>query len=615
MKSRTLWLPQTARDPVPSMRVGVFIPVSAVFEDCDPTIAEFKAQLALLSRTDALIWCARLNLVITNSTHHDRLVRQRFAIQQIFAEPQIKKIADFFAEQKNPQEAAVFFRAQLLELMQWIAVFCKDAADDGVTFEDSNVRNAFGKAALIASELWGSRTYTGKLEVDSSLEDIAALRRQSLGATRIGTEAASEGMDPMMAIGRGRRLFTEHFALRNERAAIEFEQQSGVSLESFYGILSLIAIYYMARSPEQGGVTPLSSGLFHRDHLATTTQLKATSARYLLFATQSPDEFAAALRGDPQGTRGLASIRRRPILATSDGRCIVMDPLFFAEHAAVGPLFTLVGHQTSSKARSQCFIDFGYAFEGYARAILRRMYPTPAPPLIDRLSSPFAGQSTAGDEIEIADACLNDATELVLFEMKSSWIPDDAAMESNPEIYVETLLDKFARIEDSSASPKGIGQLVRSISKLATGKWVAKDQDLSRVQLVYPVMVVYDSRLQAAAHTWFLAETFRKALVPDEVYPNLDMRKGSIRISGVIVLSIDDLEALETSIEGFSLIDLLRSYSEASPDRLCCMHTYLASSKFGKRLFANRDLAGSVLEALDTAGAFLGIERIDDSEV
>ena len=49
-----------------------------------PTVDELKQQLARLSRTDALLCCARLNLVVSNGTYHDDLEKQRFAVQAIF---------------------------------------------------------------------------------------------------------------------------------------------------------------------------------------------------------------------------------------------------------------------------------------------------------------------------------------------------------------------------------------------------------------------------------------------------------------------------------------------------------------------------------------------------
>lgn len=607
--SHTIWLPPTASDEATSvdMRVRIFLPLKAVFEDCNSTVEELRVQLAKLSRTDALIWCARLNLVVTNATHHDHMVKQGFAIRMIFNENEIRKIASFFCEQKTLEATTVFFRAQLLELTQWIAVFCHDLPGDGETFENPKVRQAFGKAALIASDLWGQRNYDGKIDATRPIEPIGDSRRRSLGAARIGTDAASSGMDPMLAIARGRKMFIEHFRHIHPTVDDEFREASGLALDAFYGLLGILAIHYLVRSPEDGGVRTPNSGLFHQDHFtALSADLKDAYAKYAQFASQTPQELADALRDKLGDSNGLACIRRRPILRTDDGRCIVMDPVFFAEHAAVGPLFTIVGKKKTGQERRQCFADFGLAFERYAHSILRRMYPILAPPLVDRLTCPFLGTSAIGEPVEIADACLNDATEIVLMEIKGRWLRDEDAAAPEWEVYLTDLHDKFARAEQPGSPPMGAGQLAKNISLLASGEWTVDNQDVSVVQRIYPVLLVYDARLQAAGHTWYLAEEFRIALAPDQVFADQEMRKGRFRVAGLIVLSIDDLENLETSVEGFALIDLLRDYSNASPDRLCSFHNYLAVSKYSKKLYANRALAGSALEVLAVAKELMG---------
>ena len=52
----------------------------------------------------------------------------------------------------NPRP--VFFRGQVIEQFRWAALVCEDALDDGVTFESAAIRERFGKAALVASDVW-----------------------------------------------------------------------------------------------------------------------------------------------------------------------------------------------------------------------------------------------------------------------------------------------------------------------------------------------------------------------------------------------------------------------------------------------------------------------------
>ena len=102
--------------------------------------------------------------------------------------------------------------------MQWIAVHCRDLPGDGETFEDPSIRQAFGRAAMIVSELWGNRVY-GNLDLGPSMEET---RRACLRMMRLGIDAASVGMDPMLAIARGRLMFLEHLSCVRADIASEF---------------------------------------------------------------------------------------------------------------------------------------------------------------------------------------------------------------------------------------------------------------------------------------------------------------------------------------------------------------------------------------------------------
>jgi hypothetical protein len=609
-----MWLPPNAldRQAQGSTPVGVFVPADRVFPGIQPTAGELKKLLTRLSRTDSLIWCARLNLIVSNATHQDHLVKQRFAINTIFSPEEIERIAAFLAGRKEPQQTAVFFRAQLLELIQWLAVHCCDLPGDGSTFEDPGIRQTFGKAALIAGELWGSRSYAS-VTLSASIQET---RKRCLGAMRVGLDAASTGMDPVLAIARGRQMFLGH--LRHFRPSVsqEFHEASGLPLETFYALTMIIAIYYLVRAPDQGGPREAASGLFGESHFAEVNrELGCAFRSYADFAAQTPEDLAGALRelirdGQPLGSsRGLARIRERPILRMKDGRCIVMDPTFFGEHAAVGPLFAIVRKKTAKKEQDQCFVDFGEAFERYSQSVLQRMYPAPAAPMVARVAFPVAGISREGTEVEIADACLNNVTDVVLIEMKARWLPDECAEADGPSRYVSALRDRYARPEGPRVRPKGAGQLANSIAHLANGEWKPKVQDFTSARTIYPVLLCYDPGLQAPGHTWYLAEEFRVALAPDDGYADGDMRKGRFRVSGLIVLSIDDLEALEASIENFCLADLLRDYSRASPDRMSDIRTFLATSEYRKRLFASRGWAEAALAAIRDAEDLMNIPR------
>ena len=67
---------------------------------------------------------------------------------------------------------------------------------------------------------------------------------------------------------------------------------------------------------------------------------------------------------------------------------------------------------------------------------------------------------------------------------------------------------------------------------------------------------------------------------------------------GLIVLSVDDIERLETFVEYYGLIDLLRDYSTEFPDRMGSIYD-VGSPKYV--FYANRSLAGRGLKAMRVA--------------
>jgi hypothetical protein len=133
---------------------------------------------------------------------------------------------------------------------------------------------------------------------------------------------------------------------------------------------------------------------------------------------------AAALWRDFAG-RGYRDLRERPILALADGGAAILDPTFFGEKIAIGPLFHLLARARGGKA-NEIFGAFGLAFEDYANAILRRMYPDCAG-LASRLRCSVTGRDREGRDFDI-DAVLNDVRQVVVFEEKAAWLKDEVVL-------------------------------------------------------------------------------------------------------------------------------------------------------------------------------------------
>jgi len=185
--------------------------------------------------------------------------------------------------------------------------------------------------------------------------------------------------------------------------------------------------------------------------------------------------------------------------------------------------------------------------------------------------------------------------------MKAVWVRDDVVLDDDPARYLDHLRDKYGvRVEgDGSRSIKGVGQLARTITKLASGEWAPLTQDFMMVKRLYPVLLVHDPLLDAPGHGNILANEFAAVLAPDEVGGTGEMRKGRFWVVPLIIMTIEDLEALETSVEHFSLHNLLRDYSTDCRDRMASLHNYLALSKYRTKIYYSRSTASNTLEILE----------------
>ena len=164
-------------------------------------------------------------------------------------------------------------------------------------------------------------------------------------------------------------------------------------------------------------------------------------------------------------------------------------------------------------------------------------------------------------------------------------------------------LRKKYGVSEGSASDrevKGAGQLARSIKEIAGGVLTPLGSDWRQVRSVYPVLVVFDISLATPGHEQFLANEFAQALEPDEVTPGGYMRKGVFAVAPLAVITIADLEGLESSIENFRLSDLLRDYATTSRSVVRpSLHDFMASVQDKYRFIHSRELASRAQKVLE----------------
>lgn len=567
---------------------AVFLEAHVIFPELAATVECMRALAARLSRTDALIWCARANLVVSNPFNANT-VAQPYLLDALFPEVPERRHALKWLNDNAPNHGTVFFRAQFLELAFWLAMFSKDLPGDGHTFENAGTRRAFGQAALVAAGLWSNRVnhaiaFSADLPVEELRQHVMADVRASIGEN-------GRGPLPYVAVGRGALMWSTYVPQGWPNSDDVFLDAVELRREDYFRAFAALASQHLDVRPGAATTGPSSGGLFTLGVWDQTPEMREPFRR-LLSKITTPIEHLVQLARSINHRGFLAQVKRQPVLGTADGRLIAFDPAFLSAQAIVGPLFWIAARQKGY----QCFVDFGNAFEAYVVDLVSTRYPN-AEGLAQRSCGRvklLRGKVSVGD---IDSAILTGAGEVCLIEAKAVFLSDDAIQEL--QSYQSELRRKYA---SESKRPKGVGQLARAITEFAAGGLTGLPEMFNNIHTVFPMLLAYDNLLDAPGHAAFLSDQFVAALKPDHRFPDGRLRKGNLIVTAPFILSVDDFEWLEASLANFSLGEFLTEYSAADPARASDVRTFALRSRF-RRLLRDPE---STIDAASKVFADLG---------
>ena len=576
--------------------LAVFPPATEIFPDITPNFATLKTLLNGLSRTDLIFWCGRINLILSNSANPDFKAKQEYVLQLFFTPDEINKINRFAIERGGISKVRVFSRGTVLDLLRYGALYCQDRPEDEEIYsKEQNIRK-FARCLAVTNELWSKNLY-GKGRM--SLEDgIEAARLKALGAIRKGIEASETGPNVMLALGRGSSIMCEYFPRFYRDANAEFQSIANLSLEDYYVCMASLIPDHLNISPEKALLDPTKRGIFDISCFAKTfPSLQKIFNHLIALESQTVIELSESLKQEKTATEeGHAfhdskALRRKPLLSAVDGRALVGDPVYFIDKLLVGPIFHILrGNEDANRV----FGEFGRAFEQYASDILAGMFPSET----NRLKIDVRGKDRRRNDVQIFDASLEYPQATISFEFKAAWINEEKILPDQHEVFLEHIRDKYGVSSGSQERLKGVAQLARSIANLSAGEWDVDDLDL-KSRLIFPVLLVHDSLFDAPAYGNFLAIEFEKALQPDEKYEFGIMKKGALKIVPLILMTIEDLENLEQSVQTFSLYDLLYDYAVTHDDRIVSLHNFMASSQYRDQLHPSKRLLAKATNILD----------------
>lgn len=537
--------------------IAVYVTVDALFPGQADTEAALLAALEPLSRDDTLFTCARINALVSGFAPERSLhERQKAAVSMLCSQEQKMALSRFVSQRGGPNRVMVFFRGQILELSRWVAVHCKNRPGDGGTFADPNVCSAFVRAALIASALWQRRLFGPEGFIAG--RDPRELTRRALGAIRKSVEEGNQTSHPGFSTSRGWLLFSRYMPAHLPDFDKMFEQATGLTLRQYF--VSAFALLDRTFSD-----CPEAKRMFATDYVQGDTPFRQTFAKFIALQSQSPEDWSCRVQSAPNES-GYRSLREHPIFSFAGNRSIIFDPTFYMDSLTASPLFHV---RAAGIPINQLFGAFGYAFEDYARDLLRQRFPGEGCLLHRRLRCGVRGANARHETFEV-DAIVNDIEAIIVFEMKAAWIREENVL-ADPDVFLNEVRSRYGHVADSPERPKAVAQLARSIGALARREWSGPDRDYAHVRTLYPVLTTFDARMGVPGMGQFLDEEFRERLgpIPTDVF-----------VHRLIVLTIGDLEHLVSGIESLSLREFLHAYSAADPERVGSVHNFLATSAY-----------------------------------
>lgn len=561
--------------------LGVYVPPEVLFPEVVVSEDNIHALLKQLSLTDTLFWCARINAILSNRSLKNK-EKQNELVNLFFSNDDIAVINDYLIRyQKDAERSVVFFRFQILEVAVHALAVSEDLPGDGQTFSEKDTRDRFNQCALIASELWGQRVY--------KYADDAGDNRKWLGCFRRAVETTRPMPSLGRVLGRSLLLFTNLINVYDNRFAQRFEEISGVSLEDYFDCCCFVL----------GKLSANESGfdVFDENYLQNTRYHQVWAQFVSRYSIEVCELQSKVQNGICEQESLIRILRNTPLIKTANGQVFVIDKVLFSELIKCGPLFTVARQNTN------VFSAFGYAFERYINDILTRVFDSHSLILAQRYFPNLRDKIVGHNDIEI-DGFLHEGHSVVLFEMKSSFLADNK-ISASPEELVEVLDHKYFMTEGEKN--KGITQLSRIIRYITDGLWNKTPSGLAfnRNQMFYPVLVVHDELLTVPIYTEYLAAKFEESL--GMVNESGVINVNGFKIAPLIVMSIEDIEDIEFSLNDMSFIELLRLYSMDVADRKISFHDY-ARWKNGKiKLVANESLNKVADERLKTLTSGLKI--------
>ena len=267
-------------------------------------------------------------------------------------------------------------------------------------------------------------------------------------------------------------------------------------------------------------------------------------------------EFADKLKLIPNVD--FAVFRRWSLVELDTGYFFTWDPLFLLEKLGDGVRHTIRDSLALEEDRKRASTAYGYLFEGYVDALMRRIYPRGAEHFV---SFPKFGKSKSQHNEAFDGVVTCQGGHLIVMEYKGGFLTAQAKYGGKMKTFLKDLDLKFG-----VGKGAGVRQLVTKIEKLFHSDRAQRDlipelEQFGQTQKITPVLVVQEIFLGLDFMTEILNLRFQKLLKTAKITEAVD-------IMPLQVLDIDSLEVMTPNLiaEDFRLEQILNARAHMDPN-------------------------------------------------
>jgi hypothetical protein len=562
------------------------VPVSALGTHLtvDPEI--FRSYFRHLDRDNLILLSAKLNLIVADGFCPNGKQNQELALRLLRQDGlvdtgDLRRLDSYL--RKLSTDAIVISRPQIFEFLRWACVW---APVKGANFRwDNEARRAFLRALLMSYDLYSRREQEPALSPNKEEgQSIEQRRKNARKMMRLTALFAAPGRFPIIHAGRATALLLNHFFKLYPAYCEAFQQITELAPEEYVECNCAVMLSLLQKDKKYSLQTLYGAYEFSaRDLYLNALHMKDVLLRYLKLESQTIDELASGfmnqqLTSPTSDFFKLKHVREKPLL-TNGEKYIVLDQVMFAERASIGALFLLMRRYPPN----QILQDFGNAFQEYVIELVRlfeERLPVESRSSVVR-EPPGRKASASKQKRPFGDIYIGKAETAILIEAKGVFLADDALSETDPEKFWERIQKLYGVSTDKGVEKrKGIAQLADSIIGLARGELLPEGEaeSLSTCKTIFPVLVVHDGLMSAPFFARSLCEDFCEILGVNSVPESGFFSYESLRVSAPIVLTIWDLELLESVSGSGSMAELFEEYVTTDWERNANFSDFL----FGK---------------------------------